>query len=204
MDGNTDDRHEELRAMVNNVIELYPTAFAPFLFNTKDVEAHLIKSMVTGMWAEMLDIMACATLLRRKIFLYSQSLCKWLKFEPLSLPDLNKKVPIPSLLNCMCPVTLSYFDFDLLSNNFNLLPPIGPCCETPEPKNNFETTTIYLDNDDHTDTASKEYIPKNKTNTSTKLPHRDDKNNSYTKNSRATTTHPKSRQKNEINLKLCH
>ena len=37
MDGNTDDRHEELRAMVNNVIELYPTAFAPFLFNTKNV-----------------------------------------------------------------------------------------------------------------------------------------------------------------------
>ena len=48
IDGNTDRRRDELRAMVNNVIELYPTSFEPFLFNTENVEAHLSQSKVLG------------------------------------------------------------------------------------------------------------------------------------------------------------
>ena len=71
MNGNTDEGHEKLRAVVNNVIELHPTAFEPFLFNSANVEAHLRKSKAVGMWAETLDNMACANLLRRKVFLYS-------------------------------------------------------------------------------------------------------------------------------------
>ena len=70
MNCNADEEHEKLRAMVNNVIELHPNAFEPFLFNSENAEAHLRKSKVVGTWAETLDIMACATLLRRKIFLY--------------------------------------------------------------------------------------------------------------------------------------
>ena len=69
IDGNTDRSHKELRAMVNNVIELYPTAFEPF--TSENVEVHLRKSKVVGTCAETLDIMACATLLRRLVFLYS-------------------------------------------------------------------------------------------------------------------------------------
>ena len=54
IDGNTDRRHDELRAMVNNVIELYPTSFETFLFNTENVKLHLSQSKVLGMWAETL------------------------------------------------------------------------------------------------------------------------------------------------------
>ena len=190
IDGNTDRRHDELRAMVNNVIELYPTSFEPFLFNTENVEAHLSQSKVLGTWAETLDIMACATLIRRKIFLYSKSTCKWLKFEPLFLQDINNKVPMPSSVarkKCTCPVTLTYNDFNPLSNHFNLLIPTGPCCECPEPKNNFETTTIHLDMDG----LSHDHMPKDSDTLSKDCM---SKNNRHTKNSKPTIKSRKKRQ----------
>ena len=93
------------------------------------------------------------------IFLYSKSTCKWLKFEPLFLQDINNKVPMPSSVarkKCTYPVTLTYNDFNPLSNHFNLLIPTGPCCECPEPKNNFETTTTHL----NMDGLSHDHMPK--------------------------------------------
>ena len=214
MNGNTDEGHEKLRAMVNNVVELCPTAFEPFLFESENVEVHLRKSKVVGTWAETLDIMACATLLRRKIFLYSLSTGKWLKFKPLFRHDINEKVPFPSSvarLNCTCSVTLSYNDWHPLSNHFNLLVPTGPCCESPEPKNHPETTTMYLDMDGYSrdptiignDHVSKEYVCmyENKTSPSAKSSHHDTKNNRHTKNSRATNkSSPKRQCKQNINI----
>ena len=175
MSGNTDEGHEKLRAMVNNVSELYPTAFEPFLLNSEKVEAHLRKSKVVGTWAETLDIMACATLLRRKIFLYLLSTGKQLKFKPLFRDDINEKVPFPSSvapLNCTCSVALSYNDWHPISNHFNLLVPTGPCCESPEPKNHPETTTIHNDIDGYSrdrtiignDTLSRVFVPVRKQN----------------------------------------
>ena len=148
------------------------------------------QSKVLGTWAETLDIMACATLIRRKIFLYSKSTCKWLKFEQLFLQDIYNKVPMASSVarkKCMCPVTLTYNDFNPLSNHFNLLIPTGPCCECPEPENNFENTTIHLD----TDGLSHGHMPKDSDTLSKDCM---SENNRHTKNSKPTIKSRKKRQ----------
>ena len=119
------------------------------------------------------------------------------KFKPFFRHDINEEVPFPSSvapLNCTRSVTLSYNDWHPLSNHFNSLVPTGLCCESPEPKNHPETTTIHLHMDgyshDHTiignDTESKEYVctyeNNCKTNPSAKSSHHDMKNNKHTKN----------------------
>ena len=71
IDCNTDQRHEELRVKVNNVIELYLSAFQPFLFSSDSVEAHLRTSKVVGTWAKTLDIIACATLEEKGISVFA-------------------------------------------------------------------------------------------------------------------------------------
>ena len=91
---------------------------------------------------------------------------------------------------CTCPVTLTYNDFNPLSNHFNLLIPTGPCCECPEPKNNFETTIIHLDMDG----LSHDHMPKDSDTLS--------KDCRHTKNSKPTIKSRKKRQtgRNKTNV----
>ena len=88
---------------------------------------------------------------------------------------------------CMCPVTLTYNDFNPLSNHFNLLIPTGPCCKCPKPKNNFENTTIHLDMDG----LSHDHMPKDSDTLSKDCM---SENNRHTKNSKPTIKSRKKRQ----------
>jgi len=59
----TDEKHEEIRRLSSTLIEKNPKVFQPLLFSSNSVKDHVKKSMITGTWAETVDIFSCASLL---------------------------------------------------------------------------------------------------------------------------------------------
>lgn len=81
-DVTTDANHGEIRRLANQVIAEFPELFQPYIFTSPpSVWDHLQKSANDGTWAETVDIVACATLFQRRIFTYSMSKGRWLRFD---------------------------------------------------------------------------------------------------------------------------
>ena len=135
-DTNSDQNYDEIRSLVNQIMALFPDKFEPFLFQSPSMAQHLAKSTRSGTWAETVDIVACATLFQRSIFVYSMSQSKWNRFKPVlqhhvTSPCLSKKA-------CQCPITLVLHDLNPAAAHFNLLIPVGHCCATPAPFNSLQ------------------------------------------------------------------
>ena len=135
-DTNSDQNYHEIRSLVNQIMALFPDKFEPFLFQSPSMAQHLAKSTRSGTWAETVDIVACATLFQRSIFVYSMSQSKWNRFKPVlqhhvTSPCLSKKA-------CQYPITLVLHDLNPATAHFNLLIPVGHCCATPAPFNSLQ------------------------------------------------------------------
>ena len=77
----SDEKHDTL-------IEKNPKVFQPLLFSSNSVKEHVIKkSMITGTWAETVDIFSCPSLLKRPICTFSTSQKKWFTFKPIMITD---------------------------------------------------------------------------------------------------------------------
>ena len=135
-DRTTDQNHGRVRTLINRVLESFPSKFEPFLFQVSSIPLHLAKSKRSGTWAETFDIVACATLFQRSVFVYSVSQNKWNRF-----PAVVKLQPTCPLVvqskSCQCPITLVLHDENPATSHFNLLSPIVNCCTTPLPSNVF-------------------------------------------------------------------
>ena len=78
----SDEKHDEIRRLGPALIEKNPKVFEPLLFSSNSVKEHVIKkSMITGTWAETVDIFSCPSLLKRLICTFSTSQKKWFTFK---------------------------------------------------------------------------------------------------------------------------
>ena len=116
----------------------------PLSFSSNSVKEHVKKSMITGTWAETVDIFSCVSLLKRPICTFLMSKKKWFTFKPLMMTDSSS--PITTKKQCRCPLILMYDDFYAQANHFNLLLPQGSCCSAPLPKNTASSFSIDLSN----------------------------------------------------------
>ena len=125
VDGKTDHAYPVLRAMCNEMIAAFPKVFEAYQFSSKTVEEHLQKSSKDGTWAETIDIFGCATVLQRKINIYSVKSQKWITFEP----RVTTQATITCSRSCPCPFTLILHDLHPIANHFNTLEPEGDCLD---------------------------------------------------------------------------
>jgi hypothetical protein len=77
---------------------------------------------------------------------------------------------------CMCPITLFFYDFHALSNHFNLLLPLGNCCDDPQPSNSvnsidLETIDLETQNRKSYASALKNSLPAVSSMSSVKQPY---------------------------------